>query len=103
MSELTRDALAEVLRTVRDEASAFGDVRVQLTELNGNIVNLATKLDLSVAAMTARQIEEKEALEELKSRMVVVEKWQWKVAGAIGLIGVVAGGLGSALLGVVGG
>jgi len=89
-----RDDLADTLRAVRAEAASQGDVRVELATLNGNVETLTTEVRLSLARVTAAQNEQGEEIREVRDRVSNVEKWQWKVVGASGVIGFAAGSSG---------
>lgn len=90
-----RDQLAEVLAA----AVAMGDIRVNLTQIQGSIETLTTEVRLQHGYLVKGQEEAAAEIDELKVRVGAVETWRWKVAGAATIVGAVAGVGGSALLG----
>lgn len=99
MADVTRDDLAEVLRATRDEATALGGVRVEMATLNGNVETLTTEVRIQIGHVMAEQIDQATELAAVQSDVRDLQQWQWKVAGGIGVVGILAGGLGAQLLG----
>jgi hypothetical protein len=97
VSDLARDDLAQVLAAVRAETAALSDVRIAIAELNGTVSTLATEVRLQVAALTEAQKASEVRDTAIEKRVTSLEQWQWRVAGAIGLLGILAGGVGSVL------
>lgn len=95
MTDITRDQLAEVVRELRAESTSFADVRVELANVSGALgtLNEAVRLQISALATAQSHSDKKDA--EMERRVTRIEQWQWKVAGAIGVLGILAGSFGS--------
>lgn len=98
MADLTRDDLAEALYAIRDDADAKGDLRVELATLNGNIETLTAEFRVRFETLAADQLGQKQDQRTLETRVTTVERWQWKVAGGLGLLGIALGAVGSTAL-----
>lgn len=99
MSDLTRDDLADALMAVRHDISTLGDVRVEITRLNGNVETLTTEVRLQVQHIADRQRDQELELAAVQADVRAVQRWQWKVAGGVGVLGILAGGAGAQLIG----
>lgn len=83
MSEI-RDALADAISAVRAETQGYGEVRVELATLNGNIATLA-------AEIRGTQQTQGTEIAELKTRTSAVERLVWRGIGAAGVLGLALG------------
>ncbi len=97
MSELTRDHLADALATMRAESTSLADVRVEMAALNGTVGVLAEAVRLQVAALETAQRQSDLSDADMNRRVSKVEQAQWRVAGGIGVLGILAGGFGSTI------
>lgn len=72
-------------------AAALSDVKVELAQLNTSITGMSKEL----TSQDAQHRDEIKRLEEWQraqdQRLVVVEKWQWRVTGIAVAVGSVAG------------
>lgn len=99
MTDLTRDDLAVALATVRDDTEATGGVRVELARLNGSVEALTTEVRLQVVHLAKEQADQRTETSALQDDVRTLQQWQWRVAGAIGVLSFLVGGAGALFIG----
>lgn len=88
---VSRDDLAEVLRELLHESASLHDVRIEMAKLSGSVETLTRVVQLQVDQLNSAHADAAKLDAEFEDRIRQVEQWQWKMAGAIGLAGVLGG------------